>query len=214
MAIPGTVDKDVMVESEQDEARTSAGKLQVGSRKPATSKFARLSRLLLSCLDPRAYLHMFRMANYYNTHHVKPRRQLKLGKSSAISPDVIFSNAERILIGDNAKIGSRTHLWAGPSTGRIFIGNDVLIGPDVMITAATYRFNDGYPVTNQLMDEGDVVIGNDVWLGTKVVILPGVTIGDGAVVGASAVVTKNIPKNGIAAGIPAKLVGQRKLPTV
>lgn len=166
-------------------------------------------RLLLSSLDPRSIIHIFRMANYYNTNHVRPRRQIKMGRSPAISPDVIFSNPDRISIGDNVRIGSRTHLWAGPTLGRIVIGNDVLIGPDVMITAASYRFNDGSPVTDQVMDEGDIVIGDDVWLGAKVVILPGVKIGAGAVIGASAVVTKNIPDFAIAVGIPARIVGLR-----
>ena len=186
--------------------------MDIGSRQAAPGTAARFVRLLLSSIDPRAFIHMFRMANYYNNSHVKPRRKVAFGNSPAISPDVIFANAERITIGDNVKIGSRTHLWAGPSTGRIIIGNDVLIGPDVMITAASYRFNDGSPVTSQLMDEGDVVIGNDVWLGTKVVIMPGVTVGDGAVIGASAVVTKDVPKFAIAVGIPARITGQRKPP--
>jgi acetyltransferase-like isoleucine patch superfamily enzyme len=201
-----------MVEIDNTESNPSRPILHVGSRKAAPSKAARFIRLLFSIIDPRAFIHMFRMANYYNSHHVKPRRKVTFGKSPAISPDVVFSNAERITIGDNAKIGSRTHLWAGPSTGRIIIGDNVLIGPDVMITAASYRFNDGTPVTDQFMDEGDVVIGNDVWLGTKVVIMPGVTVGDGAVIGASAVLTKNVPKFAIAAGIPAKIIGHRKPP--
>jgi acetyltransferase-like isoleucine patch superfamily enzyme len=153
---------------------------------------------------------MFRMANYYNTNHVRPRRLIKVGTSSAISPDVIFSNPERISIGDKVRIGSRTHLWAGPTLGRIVIGNHVLIGPDVLITAASYRFDDGSPVTDQVMDEGDITIGDDVWLGAKVVILPGVKIGSGAVIGASAVVNRDIPDFAIAVGIPAKIVGQRK----
>jgi acetyltransferase-like isoleucine patch superfamily enzyme len=193
--------------SAKSETRTT---LTGGSPKVPISRSAKLVRLLASSVDPRALLHMFRMANYYNTNHVRPRRLIKMGKSPSISPDAIFSNPERISFGDNIHIGSRSHIWAGPSVGRITIGDDVLIGPDVMITAASYRFDDGSPVTSQVMDEGDINIGNDVWLGAKVVVLPGVTIGVGAIVGASAVVTKNIPDFAIAVGIPARVVGQRK----
>jgi acetyltransferase-like isoleucine patch superfamily enzyme len=169
----------------------------------------RVVRGVLSALDPRAYLHLVRMANYYNYTHVAPRRKIVCGPGASISPDVTFNNPERIEIGRNVSIGSRCHLWAGPSKGRIVIGDDCLFGPEVMLTAANYRFNDGSPVTRQRMDEADIVIGRDVWLGARVVVLPGVTIGDGAIVGAAAVVTKPVPAGAIVVGLPAKVVGQR-----
>ena len=103
-------------------------------------------------------------------------------------------------------------LWAGPSRGRIVIGDNVLFGPDVLVTAANYRFNDGHPVTEQPMDEADVIIGNDVWIAAKVVVLPGVTIGDGAVIGAGAVVNRDIPAMSVAVGQPARVVGRRRTP--
>jgi acetyltransferase-like isoleucine patch superfamily enzyme len=184
--------------------------LAKGSPKASMGFGRRFMRLLASCVDPRAFLHLLRIANYYNTNHVRPLRQIRMGLSPAISPDAIFSGPERISFGNNIRIGSRTHIWAGPSSGRIAIGDDVLIGPDVMITAASYRFNDGSPVTDQVMDEGDINIGNDVWLGAKVVVLPGVSIGDGAIIGASAVVSRSIPAFAIAVGIPARVIGQRK----
>ena len=108
-------------------------------------------------------------------------------------------------------MGARCHLWAGPEAGRIVIGDNVLFGPEVMVTAAGYRFNDGHPVTDQAMDEADIVIGDDVWLGTRVIVLPGVTIGSGAIIGAGAVVTADIPAMAIAVGTPAKIVGTRQI---
>ena len=90
----------------------------------------------------------------------------------------------------------------------------MLFGPEVFLTAANYRFNEGSPVTKQAMDEGDVVIGNDVWLGARVMVLPGVTIGDYAVVGAGSIVTKSIPRGAIAVGAPARIVGKRTVPGV
>lgn len=177
--------------------------------KKRLNKSQRIIRGVLSALDPRAYFHLVRMANYYNHTHVIPRRKIKCGAGTAISPDVSFANPERIEIGKNVAIGSRCHLWAGPSRGRIIVGDDCLFGPEVMITAANYRFNDGTPVTRQFVDERDVVIGRDVWLGARVVILPGVTIGDGAIVGAAAVVTKSVPPGAIVVGQPAKPIGSR-----
>lgn len=181
------------------------------AKKKSLSKPQKLLRLLGSALDPRAYLHLFKLINYYNYTHVQQLRLAKIGPGAAISPDVSLSNGERITLGDRCRLGSRVHLWAGPSTGRITIGHDALFGPEVLITAAGYRYDDGSPVTDQLMDEADVIIGNDVWLGARVIVLPGVTIGDGAIVGAGAIVTKSLPAGAVAVGVPAKVVGSRRM---
>ncbi len=178
--------------------------------KARPSALSRALRLVASALDPRAYLHAIRMINYYNYSHVQPRRALTLGPSAKISPNAVFSNPERIEIGARVSIGARCTLWAGPAQGRIVIGDDVLFGPEVMVTASGYRFDDGAPVTEQAMDEADVVIGRDVWLATRVIVLPGARIGDGAIIGAGAVVTGEIPPHAIAVGIPAKVVGKRQ----
>lgn len=180
-------------------------------RKSSLSRPARALRLVLSMLDPRAWAHAVKLVNYYNYSHVQPLRKVTLGPGAAISPNASFFNPERIVIGRGLRLGARCALWAGPGRGRIVIGDDVLFGPDVMVTAANYRFNDGRPVTAQAMDEADVVIGDDVWIATRAVILPGVTIGDGAIIAAGAVVTRDVPAMAIAAGMPATVVGRRQI---
>lgn len=181
------------------------------AHKTRMSRPARALRLALALLDPRAWAHLVRMVNFYNHTHVTPRRKLDIAPGGNISPDAAFSNPERIHIGPRVRIGSRTTLWAGPRDGHLRIGADVLFGPDVLVTAAGYRFNDGQPVTEQAMDEADVVIGDDVWLGAKVIVLPGAVIGDGAVIAAGSVVRGEIPAMSIAAGVPARAVGQREI---
>lgn len=181
--------------------------LQVAKRE--RSLILRLVALLASSVDPRAYLHFFRLLNYYNNTHVRPRRIVKMGEGVTMSPDVVFSNPERIEIGARTSIGSRCHIWAGPSRGRILLGADCLLGPEVLLTAANYRFNDGSPVTKQKMDEADILIGRDVWFGARAIVLPGVTIGDGCIVGAGAIVNRSIAAGSIAVGAPARIVGQR-----
>ena len=171
----------------------------------------RLLRLIGGAFDPRAYLHALKLVNYYNYSHVQPRRAVNLGKNVNISPNVTFANAERIEIGDRVSIGARCTLWAGPANAWIRVGNDVLFGPEIMITASNYRFNDGQPVTAQAMDEADVVIGDDVWLGARAIILPGARIGSGAIIGAGALVKNDIPDFAIAVGAPARVVGYRKV---
>ena len=85
-----------------------------------------------------------------------------------------------------------------------------------MNSVTTYSFNimgNGWEkVTPKLTDlpfKGDTVIGNDVWIGQNVTILPGVHIGDGAIIGANSVVTKDIPAYHIAAGNPCKVIRKR-----
>ena len=179
--------------------------------KKLPSKKEKLLRLILSILDPRAWAHAAKLINYYNYGHVQPRRKLSIGPGAAISPNAIFSNPEQISAGANLFLGARCHLWAGPKHGRITIGDNVLFGPGVMVTAANYRFNDGQPVVQQEMKEADIVIGNDVWIATGAVILPGVTIGDGAIIGAGTVVNRDIPALAIAVGAPVRTVGTRQI---
>ena len=64
-------------------------------------------------------------------------------------------------------------------------------------------------ITSAWDNKGDIVIGNDVWIGYEAVILSGVTIGDGAIIGARAVVTKDVPPYTIAGGVPAKAIRKR-----
>lgn len=178
-------------------------------QKSSPNRLQRIVRLLGSLLDPRAWLHLVKIVNYYNYSHVAPLRQVRFAGPGNVSPDAVFQNPERIIIGQRVRIGSRCHLWAGPAEGRICLGDDVLFAPDVLITAASYRHDLGHPVTDQPMAEGDVIIGNDVWLATRAVILPGTTIGDGSIVAAGAVVKGVFPPMSIIAGAPARVVSER-----
>lgn len=86
--------------------------------------------------------------------------------------------------------------------GRIEIGSGVAIGPDVII-----RDCDGHPMNDEIVAPiKSVKIGNKVWIGARAMILKGVTIGDGSIVAAGAIVTKDVPANSIAAGAPARVI--------
>lgn len=165
---------------------------------------------LARMLDPRLLAHLAKVARFYAYGHLEPRRRLTAGPGLRMSPTASLRNGERITLGRGVHVGERCYLWAGDSTGRIRIGDDVLLAPEVFVTASNYGTAAGQRVAMQPRREADVVIGDDVWLGARVVVLPGVTIGDGAVVGAGSVVTKDVPPNAIAVGVPARVVGSRE----
>lgn len=89
--------------------------------------------------------------------------------------------------------------------GRITIGDDVQIGPNVQLLTATHPLEPG-PRRDKWEGSRPITIGHNVWLGGGVIVCPGVTIGDNTVVGAGAVVTRDLPPNVIAVGNPARVI--------
>ena len=160
-------------------------------------------------LDPRLLVHLAKVARFYSYAHIEPRRRITAGPGLRMSPTASLRNGERIVLGRDVHVGERCYLWAGDSSGRIVLGDKVLLAPEVFITASNYGVAQGVPVMDQPKREADVVVGSDVWLGARVVVLPGVTIGDGAVVGAGSVVSRSLPAQCIAVGSPARVVGWR-----
>jgi len=93
---------------------------------------------------------------------------------------------------------------------KIKFGNDCLFGNNVTIWCRNHNFSSiDQPIREQGHSFKPVIIGHDVWIAAHSVILPGITIGDGSVVAAGSVVTKNIPPLSIVAGVPAKVMKKR-----
>lgn len=110
-------------------------------------------------------------------------------------------------VGARTTIGFHTYIYA---SSRISIGNDCMIAPFVYIVDSNHNTQ-----RNQLMNlqrnlTKPITIGQDVWIGAQSVILPGVTIGDGAVIASGAVVNKNVSPYTIVGGVPAHLISERK----
>ncbi|MDL2220468.1 sugar O-acetyltransferase [Eubacteriales bacterium OttesenSCG-928-N14] len=110
--------------------------------------------------------------------------------------------------GKNITIGKRVFINSGcrfQDQGGITIGDDCLIGHNVVLATLNHGFA---PEQRGDMYPAPITIENNVWLGANVTILPGVRIGENAIVAAGAVVTKDVPANTIVGGIPAKVLRQ------
>ena len=117
----------------------------------------------------------------------------------------------RILASKNIKVGNRT--CPGINSGcyvqaknGIEIGHNFRMGPNVGLVSANHDLAD----YEHWLKDGPIKIGDNVWLGMGVVVLPGVTIGDNVVVASNSVVTKNLPDNVIAGGIPCKVLKEKE----
>ena len=113
--------------------------------------------------------------------------------------------------GARLSIGDRVYMNSGTSIEayhELTIGNDVLIGPFASIIDDDRH--QAEPGAAQY--KGPTTVGNNVWLGRNAAVLLGVTIGDGAVIGANSVVTKSIPPNSFAAGAPAQVLRKLDVP--
>lgn len=113
--------------------------------------------------------------------------------------------SSQLSLGDRSSVGDFSHLQ-----GHITIGNDVMMAPRCALIADGHRFSDlTRPMNTQGTEPGSITIGNDVWLGYGVIILPGVTVGDGAICAAGAVVTKDVQPYSIVGGNPARVLKMR-----
>lgn len=128
----------------------------------------------------------------------------RCGKNVNIEKNARFSH--HTILGDRSGIGVKSRLY-----GPVKIGNDVMMGPECWIYTQNHATQDpNIPMCLQGFSPiYPVEIGNDVWIGGRVTILPGVKIGNGVIIGAGAVVTKNIPDFVVVAGNPAKIVKYR-----
>lgn len=117
----------------------------------------------------------------------------------------------RAYSGSKFDIRENAHLTIGGGTlinrnASIFCFNRISIGENCLIgTGVKIRDYDGHSICGE-SKYSEVIIGNHVWIGDNAIILKGVHIGDGAIIGAGSIVTKNIPNNSIVAGVPAKII--------
>lgn len=132
------------------------------------------------------------------------------GDNVSIHPGVYLLHPRNLSLGNNVSIHPMCYLECSGGQGGIRIGDDVSIAHSVSILAETHAFSDLHlPIKDQGVVSQPVHIRDDVWIGCKVTILGGVTLESGCVVGAGAVVTHDVPRQAVVAGVPAVIIGRR-----
>jgi len=155
---------------------------------------------------------------------------ITLGRKCKIHADASIdaSRSKGVILGDQVTLNRYSYVQGGDGgvrlgnhveinnfsiingTGGVDIGDDTLIGPGVRIISYQHQYSAGQLIRTQSAEKGSIRIGHDCWIGANAVILAGITIGNGSVVGAGAVVTRDVPENQIAFGVPARIIVSRK----
>ncbi|NCA79571.1 MAG: CatB-related O-acetyltransferase [Sphingobacteriia bacterium] len=168
-----------------------------------------------------------------NSKKIYPRtgdKQSIYLKSAITNPNIIVGDYTMYndFVNDPTQFENNNVLYHYPiNNDRLIIGKycSIACGAKFMFTSGNHKMSSlsTYPfplffeewnlkrenVTDAWDNEGDIIIGNDVWIGYEAVIMQGVTIGDGAIIGTRAVVTKDVPPYAIVGGVPAKIIKKR-----
>ncbi len=150
-----------------------------------------------------------------------------VGKGTTVEPGTKIINSANVRIGEDCLLKEGIYIRAGHEGqitignraainafckifghGSVEIGEDTQLGPGALVTTTDHNYDNALEVRFK-----PVVIGKAVWIGANVTVLPGVTIGDHSVIGAGAVVTKDIPPYSVAVGIPAKVIRTAVIPS-
>lgn len=154
---------------------------------------------------------------YRLTKVEKKYRQLKnvilkknmsfVGENANVRPFAKLSYLDNISLGNNSSIGDRSWIVAAD---KVTIGNDVLMGPEVMIFTQNHRINSDQKLIHSGVEKKSVCIEDNVWIGARSIILPGAHIRNGTVVAAGSIVPgKEFPANVVIGGNPAKIIKER-----
>ena len=181
-----------------------------------TEKEKMLAGERYNCLDPelgRARQEIKKKLRAYNQTFPEDDRQSMLGDLlGEIGQNVVIEPPFNCIYGENIYLGNNIYFNISCmiiDSNRVKIGDHVMFGPGVQIYTSAHELsaksrNQGWEVTKP------ITIGDSVWIGGMAILLPGVKIGEKSVVGAGAVVTKDVPASVVVAGNPARIIREIK----
>lgn len=139
----------------------------------------------------------------------------ELDNNCQIFDNVFIDAGKRLRIGKYTTLTWGVLIEGGAET---YLGDRVFLGPSAKLLTSTYKIQGFYTVEHlpegcQETEYGDITIKNDAYLGANCTVMPGITIGEGAVVGSNSLVTKDLEPWGIYVGTPCKKIGVREKPS-
>lgn len=161
------------------------------------------------------YYFSYGLVKYFPTPFGEPCRYIilkvflkHLGNTSLrIRDGVTIHVPEKVSIGEHTTLNEWVLI---DGSGGVKIGNWVRIGHSASFLSSDHEFNDkNLPLAKQGLRLGQIIVEDDVWVGAGAKILRGIHVGRGSIIGAGAVVTKNVPEYTIVAGVPAKVIKKR-----
>lgn len=161
-----------------------------------------VSRLWTDLVLRRAFGHIGARSVIVSPLVLRGVDRIRLGDDCAVYEGVWLQcepSGGPIEIGDRTYLGHRVHIHA---IDPISLGRGCVLADGVLVSSGGHADGDRHGVTAT----GPIDIGNDVFIGQRAMVLGGVTIGDGATVGAGAVVTHDVPPGSVVAGVPARLI--------
>ena len=148
--------------------------------------------------------------NARSTQKIILGNRVTIGKYAIIRPGNLYGGepGEGLVVGDHSNIGPYCYIGC---SGHISIGNNVMISPRVSIYAENHVFDQiDVTIKSQGVKKENVVIEDDCWIASNSILLAGVTIGKGSIVAAGSVVTQDVPPYSVVAGVPARVIKNRR----
>ena len=129
-----------------------------------------------------------------------------INTDSVIKRGVYFGTGKDIVIGNNSQLGENSRV-----PHNLIVGNDVMMGLEVLILGVKHKYKNSNlsPIDQGYEKVDPVVIKDSAWIGARVIILPGIKVGENSIIGAGSVVTKDVEKNTIVGGVPAVLIKKK-----
>jgi acetyltransferase-like isoleucine patch superfamily enzyme len=181
------------------------------------TRFPTRLRKLTSAIERVRFLNQFEpdqlhslldLSRWHAQENLVPRRSPTIDPSAVISPMASLRFVERVEIGPRANVGPFAAIWGGWSTTWVRVGAGCMISQCCTLVAGNHSLEGRGWVRETGFDEADVLIGDGAWLSAGSTVI-GCNVGVGAVVGAGAIVTKDVPDYAIAVGVPARVIGYR-----
>lgn len=145
-----------------------------------------------------------KIRQYYWKHRLK-----KCGNNFTCCSGVKIHNAKNFEVGNNVRIGENSYINA---SGGLIFGNNIQLGPKVFIWTTNHNYFSPKKLPfDNIKIHKKIFINDNVWIGANTTLIPGITIGEGAVIAMGSVVTKDVPACAVVGGNPAKILKYRDI---